>query len=81
MSVTDLLPVLNGGGVVGLLCLILLGGYRRWWVWGWAYRDLESRLRAAEADREEWKFMALTGTQTARSAVSQLEQRRSHEPA
>ena len=30
-------------GVVAILLLALFGLHRRWWVPGWAYRDLEER--------------------------------------
>lgn len=35
-------------GVVGLLLLLAFGGYRRWWVFGWTYRD-----KVAESEKFE----------------------------
>lgn len=45
-----------------LALVILYAGWKKWWVFGWQYRDLER-------DRNEWKNAALNGTLVARKAV------------
>lgn len=53
-SVTvDPFQVVQTGGVVALLLLILIGGNRGWWVFGWQYQAM---LKEAE----EWKEIGLT---------------------
>lgn len=62
VTIPELLDVLTQGGVVGLLILILVGGHRRWWVWGWQHKD-------TVRDRDEWKALALRGTGLAEAAT------------
>lgn len=64
MEIKDLLDVLETGGLLGLLTLIIIGGAKEWWVYGRHYRD-------CLADRDEWKQMALAGTELADKAVQQ----------
>lgn len=61
-------------GIVGILLLVIaglvfwliVGGVRRWWVWGWHYTERieQDRIRYEEKAREaeQWKAMALRGT-------------------
>jgi len=37
---------------LALAVLILIGGFRRWWVWGWMYDRTESRAERAEVQAE-----------------------------
>ena len=71
--IRDLIDHARDITVAGLLGFVLYGGWRRWWVWGWAYKDVLERLATLERDRDEWKFMAMTGTRTAHTAVSLAE--------
>lgn len=71
----DWIELVNGpGGALVLLILILVAGARGWWVFG---REMTNRERAHEAaildirqDRDEWKRLALTGTDIAQKAVT-----------
>lgn len=45
-----------------LLLVIIFAGYREWWVWGTTYR-------AALADRDEWKRIAMEATGLVRVAT------------
>ena len=49
--------------IIGMLLSVLWGGARGIWVWGWQYRE-------AVRDRDEWKGLALRGTQMAQRAVT-----------
>ena len=49
-------------GVLGLLILIIYGGIKQKWVYGWQYREIV-------ADRDEWKQIALRGTALAEQAT------------
>lgn len=59
-----------------LLILILVGGYRKWWVWGWALTEAEARhareIEACEKRSAEWKNIAMTGRDIVRGAVESL---------
>lgn len=64
-SLIGLSEVIEKGGLVIGMVLILIGGYRRWWVFGHHY---------AEKDREceQWKQLALNGHLINQHAISTL---------
>ena len=62
MTIQEIVGLFSDAGVVGVLVFIIVGGYRQWFVWGWAYRD-----KTREAD--EWKRLALSGTALAEKAI------------
>lgn len=66
MSFGELLQVLQQGGMVGLLLIIIVGGARGWWVFGWTYKD---RIRDLAAERDQWMRAALKGTYTVEKAT------------
>lgn len=70
MSLTDLVAVVRDGGVLGLLIVIIFGGMRQWYVWGWQYRELLK-------DKNEWKELAMLGSGLADKAVSVVRGNRS----
>lgn len=51
------------GGVLALLLIIIIGGSKRLWVWGWQQRETEEtweqRYREMETDRNFWRDVAL----------------------
>jgi hypothetical protein len=61
-ELTQLMKLLNDGGMIALLLIILVGGLRRWWVFGWIY---EEKMQ----DCDEWKELALKGAETATRAA------------
>lgn len=66
---TDLLKYISQGGVLGLLFFILVGGYRQWWVFGWQYKESEERIEKTERERDDWRDIALHGTNLAEQTV------------
>ena len=66
MQVGPILDVLNTAGTLGVLVIILVSSYRGSWVWG---KDHRARVEELRADRDEWKHMALAGTELADRAV------------
>lgn len=56
------LDYVSKAGVVVILIVILYGGWRRWWVFGWQYRDCVD-------EKNEWKEAALKSTHIAESAA------------
>lgn len=70
---------LSGAPLAVLLILVLIGGYRGWWVFG---RELTSEkertkalLEAAGRREDDWRELALGGVTTARSAVEMAKAR------
>lgn len=62
----QLIRLISDGGLIGLLLVILIGGVKQWWVFGWAYRD---KVREVE----EWKTIALHGVSAAEQTMSLAE--------
>lgn len=50
-------------GTLVLSLLILFGGWKRWWVFGWHYRETVE-------EKNEWKEAALRGTAIAERVVT-----------
>lgn len=62
MTIPELLDTITQGGVVGILIIIVVGGWRRWYVWKWTYDEIV-------ADRDWWRTTALRGTVLAEKAT------------
>lgn len=67
MSFQELIQVLRDAGVTGLLIFALIGGFRKWWVFGWHYSDVVK-------EKNEWKQLALGGTHLSERAVEVAKQ-------
>jgi len=63
----SIFQLVQQGGVVALLVWIVVGAVREWWFTAAAYRRLE-------AEKDEWKKMALRASATADKAVTLVEQ-------
>lgn len=57
---------LSGASLGLILLLIIYGGYKRYWVWGYQLEEMRS-------DRDEWKNMALRGTNLTERAANLTE--------
>lgn len=60
--------------------LALVGGFRKWWVYGWVLTDLEQKLAESEArcermrqERDVWQERAWGGVDLAKAATSLAE--------
>lgn len=62
MDLLQLAERLASAPTVVLLLLIIFAGFKEWWVWGTTYR-------AALADRDEWKRIAMESTGLVRVAT------------
>ena len=60
---TNLVQLLDKGGTLALLLIIIVGGYRKWWVFGWLYRDKDDEARY-------WRDIALRALNVGEAAVS-----------
>lgn len=61
-------------GVIGLLLLALFGLYRRWWVPGWAYRDLEERHERLRERYDSAIDVALSSSRGVEKSASLFEE-------
>lgn len=66
MDLVQVTRVVSDLGLVGLLLVILFGGIKQWWVFGWTYDQ-------ARRERDEWKTMALSGTTLAEGGLTLAE--------
>lgn len=58
---------IQSGGLVGLFIIILWGGIKKWWVFGWQYNELRERLAKLEVEKDGWKELALRSANLAES--------------
>jgi len=74
MELVDLAGKLSGAGLATVLILILIGGWKGLWVFGWVQMReramLEQQRDQLFKEREEWKTLALRATATADKAVN-----------
>lgn len=66
IDVIGLTEALSAVGVTTLLILILIGGWRRWWVFGWAYREKYDEC-------ERWKALAMRSLVVSEDIASTVE--------
>lgn len=60
------------GGPVTMLAMVLYGGLRRWWVFGWLYAAALEDIDEMRKERDEWRLLALSQTSLAKEAVDVL---------
>jgi hypothetical protein len=62
-ATSAVLKFLREAGLLGVLILILFGGWKRWWVFGWQHDRVieryERELVIRQQERDEWKRMAM----------------------
>jgi hypothetical protein len=70
VNLPDILKIVSQAGVVGLLLIILVGGFRKWWVFGWQYKEAIEQQKKIEQERDDWRNLALHGTNLAEQTVN-----------
>ena len=73
MTLLELWAFIRDGGTVALLFLIIVGGWKRYWVWGWYAEEQRDRIRELEKKLDRAERLALGGTALARRATSLVE--------
>jgi len=66
MTIADIWNLISQGGLPVIALLILIGGHKKWWVFGWQYTELQTQLT-------EWRELALNGTLAADKALGLAE--------
>lgn len=74
----DWLDAVSRVGVVGILVLALYGLQKRWWVPGWAYRELLDRHENLRQRYDDAVTIALQSSKGVQKSASILEQAIEH---
>lgn len=56
-------------GVLGALFLMVVGGFRGWYVWRWQYEEQKEQTRRAIAERDEWAAIVKESMEVADHAL------------
>lgn len=75
MTLVELWAYVRDGGMIALLFLILIGGWKRYWVFGWYAMELRERIVDLEKRLERATRVAETGTAAADRATRVVERR------
>jgi hypothetical protein len=75
VTLVELWAYVRDGGMVAVLFLILLGGWKRYWVFGWYAVELRERIVDLEQRLERATRVAETGTAAADRATRVVERR------
>jgi len=63
MDLSKVLAALREGGLLGGLILVLVAGFRRWWVWGWHHQNVidryEQQVNEMRKERDDWKNLVI----------------------
>lgn len=75
MTLAELWSYIRDGGMIALLFLILVGGWRRYWVFGWYAEEQARRINQLEDRIERATRVAESGTAAADRATRVAESR------
>jgi hypothetical protein len=75
VTLVELWAYVRDGGMIALLFLILVGGWKRYWVFGWYAVELRERIVDLEQRLERATRVAETGTAAADRATRVVERR------
>jgi hypothetical protein len=75
MDIKSLVDIISQGGAVGILAFFLVAGFKGWIVWGREFNREVERRREVEEERNDWRELALRGTNLAES-LTQVQERR-----
>lgn len=75
MDIKSIVDIISQGGAVGLLAFFLVAGFKGWIVWGREFNREVERRKEVEHERNDWRDLALRGTNLAES-LTQVQERR-----
>lgn len=62
------LAYVRDAGLIGLFIVAMIGGWKRWWVWGWQLEECCAREKLMREERDEYRRMILHAQAEARHA-------------
>lgn len=76
----SLLDYLSRASIITFLIIVVYGGYKMWWVFGWYYKEalerctlVETRLAKMEQEKNAWRETALKGANIATRAFEEFQ--------
>lgn len=75
MTLLELWAYVRDAGTIGVLLLIIIGGWKRYYVWGWYADELRDRIVDLEKRLERATRVAESGTAAADRATRVAERR------
>ena len=75
MTLIELWAYVRDGGTIAVLILIIVGGWKRYYVWGWYADELRERAHQLEQRLERATRVAESGTVAADRATRLAERR------
>ena len=66
-SPSTAISIIQSTGIIGVLVIVLFGGIKKWWVFGWQYTELKDRHAKLGEERDGWKELALRSANLAES--------------
>lgn len=73
-EISKITQLLNAGGLIAGLVFVLIGGYRRWWVWGYQLTDMTAERDKERENSAEWKILFLRTIRVTETAVTVAKQ-------
>lgn len=62
MDPGQILDLITDFGIIGLLVFIIFAGMKKWWVFGWQYRECKREL-------DDWRTIALRALNVSESVT------------
>lgn len=75
MDVKSIVDLLSQGGAISILAWFLVAGFKGWIVWGREFEREIARRKEVEQERNDWRDLALRGTNLAESLTEVTEKR------
>jgi hypothetical protein len=69
VTIAELFSYIRDGGTIAVLLLIIIGGHKRYWMFGWYADELQARINKLESQLERATRAAEHGTVAADRAT------------
>lgn len=70
-STADLLDYLSRASIITFLIIVVYGGYKKWWVFGWLYNEKTTECETVREEKDAWREIALKGANVATKAFEE----------
>jgi hypothetical protein len=72
VTISQVIEYADKIGLVAVLFLILVGGKKGWWVFGWHYEEQVERTNLVREEKDAWRETALIASNVATDAFRVL---------